>query len=448
MFQKPVKAEPALGRLFAAPILAILLAIAAFSATAAQPAGDTPAKTPKKVVKPVSPLPPQDPEAAVWAEVKPDACPTNQTTDLGGLSPFLCHKGIGAMEFATSCLYMVTYKGTDKTQLHRDYGCTESCPGPDWKIDVDCKSKGVFPSFNGKVYMRNYDALPADAQKELSDDYTTLLALVNADNAKNTAAYAKLGGDAKRKEVKQDIVKVVFDQMIPFAWATRDSADPVQWYYKQAYSGVPVGGGSGVVPNEWSGASNFLVYESLLYTKDKAGNPHPESINMLAAALLHEFLIHARQYNHGNATASAQQLFNLMNVEDDLSEIVAYTVSLQDPFYQFALTDAQRAEIGTNDLNDKISDFKKNWAVMPPEVKKRAATYAWFCSGYMKSQMTRANVLDFGGGGLALLNIVPGHALQASPWTELCTAIPAGQGICHIVGSKPDDPECLTKSFF
>jgi hypothetical protein len=203
-----------------------------------------------------------------------------------------------------------------------------------------------------------------------------------------------------------------------------------------------VGGASGVVPCEWTGSNNFILSESEFYTLDKTGPARPESLNMVAAGLIHEFLIHSRQFNHGQATADALGT-DLNDVEFLLSEIVAYTVSLQDPFYQVVLTPEQRTAIGTKELNDKIGDFKKAWATLTPPLKQRAATYAWYCSNYMKSNMSRASLGIVGPGSLALLGIVPARSLQATPWTELCTAIPSGVGMCHVADKKPDDPECL-----
>jgi hypothetical protein len=60
----------------------------------------------------------------------------------------------------------------------------------------------------------------------------------------------------------------------------------------------------------------------------------------------------------------------------------------------------------------------------------------------------RASLGTIGPSEIALMGIVPSAALRAPPWAELCTAVPNGQGICHIIGKQPDDRDCLKNSYF
>jgi hypothetical protein len=419
-----------LGRALAA--LAVwLVAGAMSSAPAPRAAGKAPAKDPA-----AAPLNP------VWAVVKEDACPTNQTTDLGGFSPLLCHKGLGAHEFGTTCLYIVTYKGDKSEQARRDFGCTEACPGPDWQVDNSCDSKPELKNFKGKVYFRNFDGLPEASRQQMNQDMATLVALVQADDAKNTATYQKLGGDDKRKAVKQEMVKIALEQMIPFAWATRDASDDVNWIYKNDYSGpVPPDQKGAVNPFEWFGTSNFDIHESAFYIRQSSGELKTEDPNMLAAALLHEFLIHSRQYNRGNAEAAAQANTNLMVTENTLSEIVAYTVSIQDPFYQAVLTASQRKAIGDDQLAQFQAKFKETWPQLDQPSKEQAASWAFYCSDYMKSQLTRTS-------SLAALALLGYQGVVSSPWTEVCSAVKQGTGVCRLATKKPESPSCLTKHYF
>lgn len=395
---------------------------------------------------------PADAGTPVWADVKQDACPTNKTTDLEGLSPLVCHKGIGSFEFGTSCLYIVTSKGAQPEVVHRDLSCVQACPGPDWKNDIPCDSKSDIKAFTGKAYFRNFAALPASARTQWSDDMTALKALVTAHDAKNTAKYNSLGGDAKRKSVQQDLVKIALEQMIPFAWSTRDASDDVHWIYELDYTG-PVTQADSVNPFEWFGESNFEIHESAFYIREKSGNLRSEDPNMIAATLLHEFLIHSRQFNRGNGEASAQANVDpVILVEDSMSEVVAYTVSNDDPFYKFALTPEQREDVGSKQINYFTSQFNENWPKLTQASKEQVAAWAWYCSGYMKNQLTRANFSR--GGGIPGMPGMPIAGMPArgggapSIWTQVCSAVKTGTGFCNLANKQPASKSCLQKSYF
>jgi hypothetical protein len=392
---------------------------------------------------------PADAGTPVWADVKQDACPTNKTTDLEGLSPLVCHKGIGSFEFGTSCLYIVTSKGAQPEVVHRDLSCVEACPGPDWKNDIPCDSKSDIKAFTGKAYFRNFAALPASARTEWSDDMTALKALVTAHDAKNTAKYNSLGGDAKRKSVQQDLVKIALEQMIPFAWSTRDASDDVHWIYELDYTG-PVTQADSVNPFEWFGESNFELHESAFYIREKSGNLRSEDPNMIAATLLHEFLIHSRQFNRGNGEASAQANVDpVILVEDSLSEVVAYTVSNNDPFYKFALTPEQREDVGSKQINYFTGQFNENWPKLTQASKEQVAAWAWYCSGYMKNQLTRAN-FSRGGGipGMPIAGMPARGGGAPSIWTQVCSAVKTGTGFCNLANKQPASKSCLQKGYF
>jgi hypothetical protein len=385
----------------------------------------------------------------VWADVKEDACPTNKTTDLQGVSPLVCHKGIGSFEFGTSCLYIVTSSGAKATMLHRDLSCVESCPGPEWKNDIPCDSKSDIKAFKGKTYFRNFAALPQSARDQMNQDMATLKALVAAHDAKNTTKYNSLGGDAKRKAVQQDMVSIALEQMLPFAWSTRNPADDVHWIYELDYSG-PVTQADTVNPFEWFGESNFEIHESAFYIREKSGNLRSEDPDTLAATLLHEFLIHSRQFNRGNGEAAAQGKADpMLLVEDSLSEVVAYTVSKNDPFYEFALTPEQRQDLGDKEIAFFTNQFNQNWPKLSQASKEQVAAWAWYCSGYMKDQLSRAN---FSRGpalaALGMMGAVPPGGGGSSIWGQVCSAVKNGTGACNLATRQPESKSCLQKQYF
>jgi hypothetical protein len=104
--------------------------------------------------------------------------------------------------------------------------------------------------------------------------------------------------------------------------------------------------------------------------------------------------------------------------------------------------------LGNKQVAFYTAQFNQNWPKLTQASKEQAASWAWYCSGYMKNQLTRAN---FSRGGA-----IPGMPMGlparggAAPslWTEVCSAVKAGTGICNLASKPPASKSCLQKSYF
>lgn len=337
-----------------------------------------------------------------------------------GSAVLVCFAGLAGNSAGKTCLWGVDYK--DGRELNSFPLCTLDCVNDQLRPDNPCSNE-CFSAFQGRVAWRSAGALEPAQQTALGKSYDALIALVNSAGA--PARYRALGGDAKRTQLKQAIVKVILEEMLPLntycvqkQWT---HVAPVQFVYETEYTadisrGVQAEKGAYVPLATDAMTGSLQIFESAFYKKNEstltAQNP-----DELAAELLHE-MVHWTQNNYGYGQALYKYKDPMHIAQSMLYELMAYDLCSQKAFFRRVLTDGQRRDLVTVGLTASINKFDEVWDQLSRQQQKDIANWAWSLNdGWMRRAMLE----------------LPGE--NGGVWGCLCAAN-QGSGPCGMVANK------------
>jgi hypothetical protein len=327
---------------------------------------------------------------------------------------------LGSKSSGKTCLWGVDYK--DGQELNCFPLCAMDCVNAQLKPDNPCSS-GCFAAFQGRVAWRSAGALDPTQQATLRKSYDDLITLVSAENA--PARYKALGGDAKRRELKQAIVSLILQDMLPlntYCATKQANAIPLDHFdYKTEYTGplsrgVQAQGEAFVDLATEPTTQKLQIYESAFYEKTGKGYSR-QNPDVLAAEFLHE-MVHWTQDNYGYGQGRYIYLDPMHIAQSMLYELMDYDLCSQKAFYRRALSDEQRRAVLTVGLEASTRKFEEIWSQLSKQQRKEIANWAWS----LKDGWMRRAMLEF-----------PGE--NGGVWGRLCTAN-QGTGPCGMVGNK------------
>jgi hypothetical protein len=335
--------------------------------------------------------------------------------------PLACHAGLKGQSAGKTCLMGINYERGQELKQFEFTACTIDCLNPQLRPDAidDCGSKitysnSCFSSFANRLLWRSAGDLDLADQKALGKLFDELLGLIHSE--KDIEKYAKLGGDARRVALKQQIVQIVFHQMTPYALECAEMRNNAisfnSFEYPNQYEG-PTGAGMATGKNAAGPWMN--IYENVFY--DKANNSL-FTPDVLAAAFMHE-VVHWKQTNLGYPESRYIVRYDAFyppgEVEVDLNELMAYDRSRISTFYKIVLTPAEFNDWSTLPRIAYVKRFNADWAKLNLAQQQSIAKWAW---GQADEFMRR------------MMYVYPGE--DGGVWGMLCAAN-KGTGPCGMV---------------
>lgn len=344
-----------------------------------------------------------------------------------------CHGGLGASSWGDKCyVYNLDgdgFKGTEKITA-----CVDSCPAR-MSNAMDCTYRSCMTALASRTYFQTYASLGADVKARIASDYDTLIKLAKASG---TPAYGALGGDAKRLEVKRDILGVVMaglidddtqkplgpGTMLPFSACEfaeagrREGQTHQELLQFNKYGSVPEAeteNAADTAPMETTVSGDLKVYEAAFYTcsaveksrvKCLPGATYtPDPPDLLAAEIVHE-LVHYKQKKYGHEAPPGVAVDAGGRVKNLLNEIEAYAMSKDDLFYRDALTPQERSEASDAGLKAQVTTFQKMWPGLDKSTKDDVAMWA------VNQNWMKARILG-----------MTASPEEGNVWRELCVAV-------------------------
>jgi hypothetical protein len=363
--------------------------------------------------------PPFPDSPQVYSQVEQRPC--MQKDPATGAALLVCFAGgLGSKSSGKTCLWGVDYK--DGQELNTFPLCTQDCVNAQLKPDNPC-SAGCYAAFQGRVAWRSAGALDPSQQATLRKSYDDLITLVSAERA--PARYKALGGDDKRKQLKQAIVSMIMRDMLSLntycAAQQGNAIAPDHFDYRTEYTaplsrGVQAQGEAFVDLATEPTTQKLQIYESAFYEM-KGKTYSAQNPDILAAEFLHE-MVHWTQENYGYGQGRYMYLDPMHIAQSMLYELMDYDLCSQKAFYRRVLSDEQRRAVLTVGLEASAMKFNEVWGHLSDQQQKEIANWAWS----LKDGWMRRAMLEF-----------PGE--NHSVWGSLCTAN-KGSGPCGMVGNK------------